>query len=67
MEPADLRTFKIDKNIINKYVKSIRVRAGRSINDLSLPAYTDQIDRAKVESLLKKAFNQFNDNDLKGN
>jgi len=66
MNPADLTPFSIDQETINKYVKSTRVRAGRSINDCSLPAFTSAEDRAKVESLLKKAFKSFDDEDLKG-
>jgi len=66
MNPADLTPFSIDQETINKYVKSTRVRAGRSINDCSLPAFTSAKDRAKVESLLKEAFKSFDDEDLKG-
>lgn len=65
MNPADLTPFTIPQETINKYVKSTRTRAGRSINGLSLPAYTNMEDRASVESLLVKAFDTF-DGDLKG-
>jgi len=47
-------------------VKSTRVRAGRSIKNCSLPAFTNAEDREKVESLLKQAFQSFTDEDLKG-
>ena len=49
MNPDDLKPFSISVETINKYVKSTRVRAGRSINGLSLPAFTSKKDRAEVE------------------
>jgi len=42
------------------------VRAGRSVKDCSLPAFTSKEDRKRVEDLLKKAFESFDDEDLKG-
>ena len=38
MDPADLKPFGIPQETINKYVKSTRTRAGRSITGLALPA-----------------------------
>lgn len=66
MNPGDLTPFSIDQDTINKQVASTRVRAGRSVNDCSLPAYTSKEDRKKVEDLLKQAFQSFDDEDLKG-
>lgn len=66
MNPGDLTPFTIDQETINKQVASTRVRAGRSVNDCSLPAYTSKEDRKKVEDLLKQAFESFDDEDLKG-
>jgi len=67
MNPDDLKPFSISVDTINKYVKSTRVRAGRSINGLSLPAFTDAKDRAEVETKLKECFTGLSDDaDLKG-
>jgi len=67
MNPDDLKPFTISQETINKYVKSTRVRAGRSINGLSLPAFTDAKDRAEVETKLKECFKGLSDDaDLKG-
>lgn len=67
MNPADLKPFTISVDTINKYVKSTRVRAGRSINGLSLPAFTSAKDRAEVESKLKTCFSGLQtDDELKG-
>lgn len=41
------------------------MRAGRSVLGLSLPAFTDKADRAKVESLLRMGFDSLS-GDLKG-
>jgi creatine kinase len=65
MDPSNLKPFTIDVETINKYVASTRVRAGRSVNGLSLPAYTNAEDRAKVESLLQAGFASL-EGDLKG-
>lgn len=67
MNPDDLSPFTLDVQVINKYVRSTRVRAGRSINGLSLPAFTDKKDRAEVESKLVECFKGLqNDPELKG-
>ena len=67
MNPDDLKPFSISVETINKYVKSTRVRAGRSINGLSLPAFTSKKDRAEVESKLKECFKGLQtDEELKG-
>jgi len=67
MNPNDLKPFTISVATINKYVKSTRVRAGRSVNGLSLPAFTDPKDRAEVETKLKKCFAGLQtDTELKG-
>jgi len=65
MNSKDIKSFTVDQKIVDKYVLSTRVRAGRSILNLSLPAFTDKADRAKVEELLKKGFDSLAD-DLKG-
>jgi hypothetical protein len=67
MNADDLKPFSISVETINKYVKSTRVRAGRSINGLSLPAFTSKKDRAEVESKLKECFKGLqSDEELKG-
>eukprot|EP00801_Mesodinium_rubrum_P004941 Mrub_04944.p1 GENE.Mrub_04944~~Mrub_04944.p1 ORF type:complete len:376 (-),score=118.20 Mrub_04944:67-1074(-) len=65
MNPGDLKPFTISQDIINKYVKSTRVRAGRSVSGCSLPAFTSAEDRKKVEDYLMSACAKL-DGDLKG-
>jgi len=65
MDPSHISKFTITVETINKYVASTRVRAGRSVNGLSLPAFTDEKDRAKVEELLQAGFASL-EGDLKG-
>jgi len=65
MNPKDLKPFTISQETINKYVRSTRVRAGRSVIGCSLPAFTNLEDRAKVETLLRKGFDSLS-GDLKG-
>jgi len=38
MDPSHISKFTITVETINKYVASTRIRAGRSVNGLSLPA-----------------------------
>jgi len=65
MNPADLKPFTISQDVINKYVKSTRVRAGRSVSGCSLPAFTSAEDRKAVEDYLIAACTTL-DGDLKG-
>lgn len=65
MNAGDLKPFSISQDIINKYVKSTRVRAGRSISGCSLPAFTNEQDRKQVEDYLIESFKTL-DGDLKG-
>lgn len=65
MNVKNLKPFTIDQETVNKYVKSTRIRAGRSIKGLSLPAFTSAEDRTKVEELLKNIFPSL-EGDLKG-
>jgi len=66
MNPDDIKPFSISQEVINKYVKSTRVRAGRSVIGCSLTAFTNEEDRKKVEDLLKSGFVTL-EGDLKGN
>lgn len=65
MDYNHLKPFSIDQKTIDKYVKSTRVRAGRSIQGLSLPAFTSAEDRKQVENYLRDAFPTLT-GDLKG-
>lgn len=49
MDPKGLKPFTIPQAVIDKYVTSTRVRAGRSIQGCSLPAFTSKDDRKLVE------------------
>ena len=59
MNPHDIRPFELPIETINKYVKSTRIRAGRSIEGYSLPAFTTEYERNEVEKQLKLCFQAF--------
>lgn len=65
MNSKNLEKFTLSMDVINKYVKSTRVRAGRAITGLSLPPGTNREDRLQVEAHLKKTFETL-DGDLDG-
>jgi len=56
LDPSKLVFTEEQRELFNDYVVSTRIRAARNISGFSLPAGTDDEDRAGVEEVLKQAF-----------
>lgn len=65
LDPSKLNQTEEQTGLFNKYVVSTRIRAARNISGYSLPAGTNDEDRAKVCELLTAAFAKF-EGDLAG-
>lgn len=56
LDPSKLNFTDAQREKLNKYVASTRIRAARNISGFSLPAGATAADRASVEDVLKQAF-----------
>jgi len=56
LDPSKLVFSNEQRVKLNKYVASTRIRAARNISGFSLPAGTDEHDRAQVEGVLRNTF-----------